>query len=136
MVNYPRKETKVQSVKNIVRTTHLLDAEGQILGRLAVIAAKHLLGKDKPTFSPSVDGGDAVTIINARKIKFTGDKGRQKVYTRYSGYPGGITKETLDDLLARRPGAILRRAIMGMLPKNKLQRPRIRRLNIYAGGEK
>ena len=117
----------------VVRQWHLLDAEGQILGRLAVRAAVLLRGKHKPTWTPNVDTGDGVVIINAAKIRVTGLKMEQKEYKRFSGYPGGLKIETLEQLLARKPADVLRHAVTGMIPHNPLGRHMLRRLRIYPG---
>lgn len=115
------------------REKYLLDARGQILGRLAVKAARLLMGKDKPYFSPAVDGGDFVVIENARKITVTGEKAKKKVYTRYSGYPGGLKEETFERLLERQPERVIEKAIGGMLPRNKLRKRRLARLRVFPG---
>ena len=115
------------------RKWHLLDAEGQILGRLAVRAAVILRGKHKPLFTPHVDCGDGVIIVNAGKVHLTGNKLQTKTYKRYSGYPSGLKVETADHLLQRRPTKLVQRAVVGMLPKNPLGRQVARRLRVYAG---
>ncbi len=117
----------------VPRRWHLIDAEGQILGRLAVRVAHLLRGKHKPIFTPHVDCGDGVIVINAAKIRVTGDKLETKIYQRYSGYPGGLKKEPLGRLLQRRPTEVLRRAVVGMLPKNSLGRRTAKRLRVYPG---
>lgn len=117
------------------RLWHLIDAKDQILGRAATKIARLLTGKDKVEYVPYLDVGDHVVVINAKEVAVTGKKEEQKVYYRYSGYPGGLKKETLRELRERRPEEIIRRAVKGMLPKNKLQKPMLRRLHIYAGGE-
>jgi len=112
------------------------DAEGQILGRFASEVAKILRGKHKPIYTPHVDTGDHVVIINADKIQIKGaNKAAQKVYTSYSGYPGGLKKETYESAIETRPTFVLEHAIKGMLPHNKLGRQMIKKLRIYAGGE-
>ncbi len=117
----------------VLRHWHLLNAEGQILGRLATQAATLLRGKHKPLFTPHVDCGDEVVVINAQKIRVTGNKLKTKVYRRYTGYPSGLKEETLERLLSRRPDEVVRRAVVGMLPSNTLGRRQARRLKIYAG---
>ena len=112
-----------------------MDAEGQILGRLAARAATLLRGKHKPIFTPHVDCGDGVIVVNAQKIRVTGTKLDTKIYQRYSGYPGGLKKEPLRRLLTRRPTEVVRRAVVGMLPGNPLGRCAARRLRIYAGAD-
>lgn len=120
------------SSRNIKRDWHLLDAKEQILGRLASKVACLLIGKNKPQFVPYLDTGDNVVIINAKEIKVSGKKESQKTYSRYSGYPGGYKEETLAKLRERRPEEILRQAILGMMPKNKLRRVMIKKLHIFA----
>jgi large subunit ribosomal protein L13 len=117
----------------ISRSWRVLDAEDQTLGRLATRVAAMLRGKHKPTFTPHADMGDSVVIVNAAKIKVTGDKLRSKTYARHSGYPGGFRSETLESLLRRRPEEVVRRAVRGMLPDTKLGDQLIRRLHVYAG---
>lgn len=117
------------------RTWHLIDAEGKVLGRLAVEIASILRGKHKPTFSYHVDVGDHVVVVNAAKIAVTANKGQQKRYYRHSGYPGGLKSTTLADELERRPEEVLRRAVKGMLPRNRLGRQMLRKLKIYSGPE-
>ncbi|MFC1805224.1 50S ribosomal protein L13 [Candidatus Omnitrophota bacterium] len=118
--------------KDIKRKWHLVDAEGKILGRLAVQVAVILRGKDKPIFTPHVDTGDGVIVINAAKIRVTGRKLQQKVYRRYSGYPGGLKEVTLETMLKNRPTTVIRLAVQRMLPKGKLGSRIIKKLRIYA----
>lgn len=117
--------------KEPLRKWHLLDAKGEILGRLSTKIANLLRGKDKPTFVPHLDVGDYVVVVNASQIKVTGKKLEQKFYYRHSGYPGGIKKKSLKELLAERPEEVIRRSVYGMLPKNKLRDSWIKRLYIY-----
>ncbi len=117
----------------VARKWHVLDADGQVLGRLAVKAAHLLRGKHKATFTPHIDCGDGVIIVNAEKIRLTGTKLQNKTYQRYSGYPSGLKIETADHLLQRRPTEVVHRAIVGMLPKNPLGRQVGRRLRVYSG---
>ncbi|MBI4313339.1 MAG: 50S ribosomal protein L13 [Candidatus Omnitrophica bacterium] len=117
--------------QEVVRRWHLLDADGKILGRLAVQSAVLLRGKHKPTWTPHIDTGDGVVIINAAKIRVTGRKMKQKTYQRYSGYPGGLKTETLEVLMKRKPTDALQWAIEGMVPKNPLGRAMLSRLKIY-----
>jgi large subunit ribosomal protein L13 len=114
---------------------YIIDAEGKTLGRLATLAATYLLGKHKVTFSPHIDCGDNIVIINAAKIVVTGNKLADKKYYRHSGYPGGIKETSLEELIARNPAAALEKAITGMLPKNRLTDDRLRRLKVYPGTE-
>lgn len=130
-----RARTYVAKQGEVPRKWHLLNAEGQILGRLAVQVAQLLRGKGKPIFTPHVDCGDGVVVVNAQKIRVTGNKLESKVYQRYSGYPSGLKEETLQRLLSRRPTEVVRQAVVGMLPKNPLGRQVARRLRIYAGAE-
>jgi large subunit ribosomal protein L13 len=129
--------TKTKSAKGseIERHWRVIDAEGAILGRLATQAAATLRGKHKPTFTPSLDTGDPVIIVNAAKIKVTGKKLSDKMYIRHSGYPGGFRAETLERLLERRPEEVVRRAVRGMLPRNRLGEQMSRKLFVYAGPE-
>ena len=108
----------------------VIDAENEVLGRLASQTAKIIRGKNKPDFTPHVDCGDNVIIINAEKIKLTGTKMDDKVYTRHTGYPGGQRFATPKELLAKKPEAIIEMAVRGMLPKNKLQTPMMKNLNV------
>lgn len=111
----------------------MVDAEGQTLGRLASRVALVLQGKHKPSFTRHADNGDYVVVVNARKIKVTGNKPAQKIYYRHSQYPGHLRQEPLQKLLARRPEVVLLRAVRNMLPKSKLGRQALRKLKIYAG---
>jgi large subunit ribosomal protein L13 len=119
----------------IERQWHLVDAEGQTLGRLATRIADTLRGKDKPQFTPHVDTGDFVVVVNAEKVAVTGKKLDDKMYHRHSGYPGGLHSRTLREQLERRPEEVIRKAVKGMLPRNRLGRAQIRKLKIYAGPE-
>jgi len=113
----------------------LVDAEGRTLGRLATQIADTLRGKTKPEYTPHVDTGDFVVVVNAEKIAVTGKKLDEKIYYRHSGYPGGLRQRTLREQLERRPTEVLRAAVKGMLPRNKLARRQIVKLKIYAGPE-
>ncbi|WP_447972509.1 50S ribosomal protein L13 [Nitrospira sp. Kam-Ns4a] len=128
-------KTYLAKPADVTRKWHLVDAEGKTLGRLAARVASLLRGKHKPTFTPHVDTGDHVVIINAEKIRLTGDKLRTKAYISHTGYPGGLKSETAEHLLARRPAELLTRAIRGMLPKNSLGRHMAKKLRVYAGPE-
>ena len=119
----------------ITREWYLVDAEGKTLGRLATQIADTLRGKRKPQYTPHVDTGDFVVVVNAEKIVVTGNKLDQKRYYRHSGYPGGLRSRTLREQLDRRPTEVLRVAVKGMLPKNRLARQQITKLKIYAGPE-
>jgi large subunit ribosomal protein L13 len=111
----------------------VVDAAGQVLGRLATRVARVLIGKDKPVFTPYLDCGDHVVVINAERIRLTGNKLEQKVYRHHSGYPGGLKEIPARRLKEQRPDAIVREAILGMLPKNKLRARRARKLRVYVG---
>jgi len=129
------RRTYVIKPEEVVRAWHLMDAEGQVLGRLATKAAHLLRGKHKPTYTPHVDCGDGIVVINAEKIRVTGNKMESKQYKRYSGYPGGLRLESMEHLISRRPTEVVRRAIVGMLSKNTLGKSAAKRLKIYAGAE-
>jgi large subunit ribosomal protein L13 len=119
----------------IAREWYLVDADGQTLGRLATRIADTLRGKGKPQYTPHVDSGDFVVVVNADRIRVTGNKLDQKRYYRHSGYPGGLRSRTLREQLERRPEEVLRKAVKGMLPRNRLARQQITKLKIYAGPE-
>ncbi len=119
--------------EDVKKTWYLVDAEGKVLGRLATNIAKILRGKHKPIFSPHVDTGDFVVVVNAEKIRLTGNKLKGKIYYRYSGYPGGLKAITAEKLLVRKPEELIRRAVKGMLPKNRLGRKIFKKLKVYAG---
>jgi len=112
---------------------HVVDAEGEVVGRLATRIASVLRGKHKPDFTPHVDTGDYIIVVNADKVRFTGDKLKDKEYQRYSGYPGGLKRRTAAEMLAKRPEMILELAVKGMLPKNKLGRAMIKKMFLYTG---
>jgi large subunit ribosomal protein L13 len=115
------------------RDWYVVDAEGKTLGRLATQIASVLRGKRKPTYTPHVDVGDFVVVVNAEKIAVTGNKREDKLYWRHSGYIGSIRSQSLGDLLSRRPEEVIRRAVKGMLPRNRLGRQQLRKLKVYAG---
>jgi large subunit ribosomal protein L13 len=119
----------------IERRWYVVDAEGKNLGRLATQIADTLRGKTKPQYTPHVDTGDFVVVVNAEKIAVTGKKLDEKVYYRHSGYPGGLKQRTLREQLERRPTEVLRMAVKGMLPKNRLAARQLTKLKIYAGPE-
>lgn len=120
---------------DIQRRWWVLDAEDRVLGRIASEAARLLRGKHKPIFAPHMDTGDFVIIINAGKVRLTGNKAQQKEYIRHSGYPGGLTSVTYEKLLATRPSLALERAVLGMLPHNRLGRAMGKKLKVYDGAE-
>jgi large subunit ribosomal protein L13 len=132
-----QKVTKSLSVEDarLQRKWFLVDAEGQTLGRLAARIAAALRGKNNPAFTPHVDCGDFVVVINAERVRLTGNKLAGKMYYRHSGFPGGVNEETAGALLARRPEEVIRRAVVGMLPHNRLGRQLATKLKIYAGTE-
>lgn len=127
--------TNVVSAKDIKREKHVIDASGKILGRLATEVATILMGKKKIDFVPYLDTGDFVVVVNANKIKVTGKKSKDKVYTSHSGYPGGLKQETFDKMIIRKPEYIIEHAVKGMLPNNKLGREMIKKLKVFAGSE-
>jgi len=128
-------KTYAVKASEIERAWFVVDAEGKTLGRLASEIAKILKGKHKPIYSPHLDVGDFVIVVNAEKIHVTGRKREQKFYYRHSGYPGGLKKISLRDQLARHPTRVLEAAVRGMLPKNRLGRRMIKKLKVYAGPE-
>ena len=128
-------KTYTAKPREIEQAWRLVDADGQILGRLATEIADTLRGKTKPAYTPHVDTGDFVVVVNAEKVRVTGKKLEQKIYYRHSGYPGGLRERTLAEQLARRPEEVIRRAVKGMLPKNKLAAAQLRKLKVYAGPE-
>ncbi len=117
----------------VARNWYVVDADGKTLGRLATTIAITLRGKHKPQYTPHIDTGDFVVVINAEKIAVTGQKLDQKLYHRHSGYPGGLRTRTLREQLDRQPTEVLRKAVKGMLPRNRLSRAQITKLKIYAG---
>ncbi|MDX6466627.1 MAG: large subunit ribosomal protein [Gaiellaceae bacterium] len=119
----------------IARDWYVVDAEGLTLGRLATQIADTLRGKRKPAYTPHIDTGDFVVVVNAEKIQVTGNKLDQKRYYRHSGYPGGLKSRTLREQLSRRPTEVLRKAVKGMLPKNKIAAQQLGKLKIYTGTE-
>ena len=128
---------KTFSLKNteVSRDWVLFDASGKILGRFATKIADKLRGKDKPTFTPHVDGGDFVVVINADKVKVTGNKAEQKKYYKHSSYPGGLKEKSYKEVLESTPERIIENAVKGMLPKNKLGKSIIKKLKVYSGSE-
>ncbi|MCK4248580.1 MAG: 50S ribosomal protein L13 [Candidatus Omnitrophica bacterium] len=128
-------KTYVAKPKEIETKWHLIDARDKVLGRLASQIAVMLRGKDKAEFTPHVDTGDGVVVINAEKIKVTGRKMDQKIYKSFSGYPGGLKETLMKDVLKRKPEYIITHAVKGMLPKNKLADQLLKKLKVYAGPE-
>ncbi len=129
MKTYATKQSEV------TRSWRVVDADGATLGRLATEVAAILRGKHKTIFTPHLDTGDPVIVVNAAKLRVTGNKLKAKNYVRHSGYPGGLRSETLEQLLARRPEEVVRRAVRGMLPRNRLGEQMSRKLHVYAGPE-
>jgi len=126
-------KTFVATPENRQRDWYVVDAEGRTLGRLATQIADALRGKRKPEYTPHCDVGDFVVVVNAERIRVTGNKRNDKVYRRHTGYPGGIRSRTLGEMLDRRPEEVIRRAVKGMLPKNRLANRQINKLKVYAG---
>jgi large subunit ribosomal protein L13 len=121
--------------REIEQSWYVVDAEGETLGRLATQIADVLRGKRKPAYTPHVDTGDFVVVVNAEKVHVTGNKLEQKIYYRHSGYPGGLRQRTLAEQLQRRPEEVIRKAVKGMLPKNRLAAVQLKKLKVYAGPE-
>jgi len=128
-------KTKSAGKEDVLRKWHIVDAEGEIVGRLCSKIAHVLRGKHKASYTPHTDTGDCVIVINADKVRFTGNKLNAKEYIRYTGYPGGQRKATPRDLLAKKPEAIIENAVRGMLPKNTLGRQMFKKLFVYTGTE-
>ena len=126
-------KTFVATPANRQRDWYVVDAEGKTLGRLATQIADTLRGKRKPQYTPHVDTGDFVIVVNAEKISVSGNKRTEKRYYRHSGYPGGIKSRTLEEMLERRPEEVIRLAVKGMLPRNRLARKQLTKLKVYAG---
>ena len=119
----------------VERRWYVVDAEGKHLGRLATEIVRVLRGKNKPQYTPHVDVGDFVVVVNADRVVVTGRKAEQRVYRRHSGYPGGMKETSYEQMLARKPTEILRKAVYGMMPKTRLARKQFKKLKIYAGPE-
>ena len=126
-------KTAIPSLESLDRQWHLIDAEDAVLGRIASKAAKILMGKHKPTYTPFLDTGDHVIVVNAAKVKLTGNKEEQKLYRRHSGYPGGLTETQARKVRISRPTRMVEEAVQGMLPKSKLGKQMYRKLQVYAG---
>ena len=127
--------TYMAKPQDVERKWYVIDAEGKTLGRIASETAAILRGKNKPVFTPHVDTGDYVIIINAEKVQVTGKKRKEKIYKRHTGYPGGLREITFEKLQAKAPEEIIRHAVKGMLPNGKLGRQMFRKLKVYAGPE-
>ncbi len=130
-----KRKTVVTKKSDIKRAWHLIDAKDQVLGRTATQIAALLMGKNKPYFTRRLDCGDYVVVVNAANIRLTGRKADQKVYQRYSGYPGGRKEVSFKKMIVKQPSKVIRHAVMGMLPKNKLRDKMITRLYVFAGEE-
>ncbi len=128
-------QTKSTKQSEIKHAWHLVDVNDQTLGRISTIIAKHLMGKAKPNFVRNLDCGDYVVVVNAKSVKVTGKKEEDKVYARHSGYPGGYHSETLKELRDRKPEDIIRHAVKGMLPDNRLRDKMLKRMFVFAGSE-
>ena len=128
-------KTKSANKATVIKEWIVVDAENEILGRLASKVAKILRGKHKPSFTPHVDCGDNVIVLNAEKVRFTGNKVEEKQYVRHSGYPGGQKSESPADLLKKNPSKIVENAVKGMLPKNRLGRAIFKNLHVFVGSE-
>ena len=126
-------KTYSTKASDIQRQWHVLDASGKILGKLATQAAILLLGKHKPIFTPNLDTGDFVVIINAEKVRFSGRKEEKKVYYRHSGYPGGLKSVSLEEMMQADPTRVIQKAVKGMLPTNRLRAVRMKKLKVYVG---
>ena len=125
--------TYTPKASEIQREWHVVDADGMVLGRLSTEVARILRGKHKPTYTPHLDTGDHVIVINADKVVLTSDKAAKEMVHRHSGYPGGLRSQSYGTLLANKPEEAVRRGVRGMLPKNRLGRQQIRKLKVYAG---
>ena len=128
-------KTYSQKAKEIKREWWVIDASSQPLGKLAVVIADKLMGKSKVTYTPHIDNGDYVVVVNAKKLVVTGDKMIQKKYYRHSGFPGGLTELKLEEVIEKNPAVAINAAVKGMLPKNKLAAERLKRLRIFDGAE-
>ena len=128
-------KTFTATPSTITRDWYVVDAEGKTLGRIATEIARRLRGKHKPEYTPHMDTGDYIIVVNADKVTVTGNKGQGKMYYSHSGYPGGIKEINFDDLLAKKPEMIIEKAVKGMLPRGPLGRAMFRKLKVYAGAE-
>ncbi len=128
-------KTYTAKSETVKRDWYVVDASGKVLGRLASEIARRLKGKHKPEFTPNVDTGDYIIVINAEKVVVTGKKAKDKLYHSYSGYQSGLKTASFDELLKRAPGRVIEEAVRGMLPKNPLGRDMFRKLKVYKGGE-
>ena len=129
------KKTYQPKQKEVTRNWHLVDAKGAVLGRMSSEIARLLMGKHKANYSTHIDMGDYVVVINAKKVKVTGRKEKQKVYYKHSGYPGGFKEIKYEQWLKEQPEKIIEHSVKGMLPKNRLNSPRMRRMKVFAGSK-
>jgi large subunit ribosomal protein L13 len=129
------QKTHTTKREEIRRRWHLVDAKDRVLGRVAAEVSQLLRGKHKPYFVPHLDVGDFVVVVNAKDVQVTGKKRRDKKYYRHSGYPGGLKTETFEELIGRRPTEVIRKAVWGMMPKNRLGRQMMKKLRVYAGAD-
>lgn len=125
----------IQKKEAVQRDWLLYDASGKVLGRLATEIAQKLIGKDKVTYTPNVDGGDYVVLLNSEKVEVTRDKANKKVYSWHSGFPGGLKQRTFSEMLAKNPEKVIKHAVRNMLPKNRLRDQRLDRLKVIVGSE-
>lgn len=125
----------MQPKEAVERSWHLIDAEGKVLGRVATEIAQKLIGKHKPTYTPHIDAGDYVVVINASKVEVTGAKASDKLYRRHSGFMGGLREKSFEELLAQQPERVIELAVTNMLPKNKLRSDRMNRLKVYPSAQ-
>ena len=124
-----------QKLAQVERSWHLVDVGGKILGRTATTIAQKLIGKHKATYTPHIDGGDYVVVVNASGIKLSRSKADKKIYYRHTGYPGGLKERSFQEMLEKFPQRVIEKAVYNMLPKNKLRKKRMTRLKVYAGGK-
>jgi large subunit ribosomal protein L13 len=134
MQTYVPKGREAEALQ-VGKNWFVIDADGQVLGRLATRVARLLIGKDKASYTPFLDCGDHVVVINAERIRLTGNKIDQKIYRHHSGYPGGLKEVPIRTLLQKHPEEVVREAVLGMLPKNKLRARRAKKLRVYKGSE-
>src|SRR4030043_539028 len=128
-------KTYATSIKEVERQWHVLDASGKTLGRLSTQVAVLLMGKHKPMYAPYIDTGDYVVVLNAAKVRLTGKKAEEKIYYRYSGYPGGLKSPSFKEVFSKDPARVIELAVKGMLPHSRLGRAMIKKLNVYRGDE-
>lgn len=132
---FQKFKTFIQKKEEVKRDWLVYDASGKVLGRLATEIAEKLIGKDKVTYTPNVDGGDYVVLLNADKIEVTRDKANKKLYSWHSGFPGGLKQRTFAEMLSKNPEKLIKRAVKNMLPKNRLRDGRLDRLKVIVGSE-